>query len=96
MQSRKFDGSLRADGMKAQPGFGNICEVSTGASRAIHKLTRVCLISILAASLGLAAAAQTNNSHEATAASFQGLGQMPGVWPAAGTYASAVSALKLQ
>ena len=92
MQSRKFDESARADGMKAQPAFGKILEVS-GVSRAIHNLTRVLFIPILTAAVVFPAAAQTSNSHEAAAqtASFQGLGQMPGVWPAAGTYASAMS-----
>jgi probable HAF family extracellular repeat protein len=50
---------------------------------AIHNLPQFLLVAVLAATLALSAAAQTP--------SFQGLGQMPGGWPDAGTYASAIS-----
>src|SRR6516162_5890655 len=50
---------------------------------AINNLAGLLLGSALAATLALPAAAQKT--------SFQSLGQMPGVWPAAGTYASAIS-----
>ena len=50
---------------------------------AINRLTGLQLIGFLTAALALPVAAQK--------ASFQSLGQMPGVWPAAGTYASAIS-----
>ncbi len=49
----------------------------------VNRLPRFLLLLALAATLARPAAAQT--------ASFQSLGQMPGVWPAAGTYASALS-----
>jgi probable HAF family extracellular repeat protein len=48
-----------------------------------NRLPGFLLVLALAATLARPAAAQT--------ASFQSLGQMPGVWPAAGTYASALS-----
>jgi probable HAF family extracellular repeat protein len=91
MQSRKHDGSARAEGMKAQRPFRNIFEVSASLSCAIHRLPRVLFISIVAATLVLAAAAQTNSIRATQTASFQGLGQMPGGWPAAGTYVSGIS-----
>jgi probable HAF family extracellular repeat protein len=91
MQSRKFDGSVRPDGMKKRRAFKNVFAGPTGVSTAFHTLTRLLFISIFTAAIVFPAAAQSNNSHEAAAASFQGLGQMPGVWPAAGTYASAMS-----
>ena len=50
---------------------------------AIKRVAGLLLVSALAATLALPAAAQQT--------SFQSLGQMPGVWPAAGTYASAIS-----
>lgn len=50
----------------------------------LNWLTRFLAIGAMTATLALPAAAQTT--------SFQSLGQMPGVWPAAGTYASALSA----
>jgi probable HAF family extracellular repeat protein len=50
----------------------------------IQKLAALFLVSTLWSALAPPAAAQR--------ASFQGLGQMPGGWPAAGTYASAISA----
>ena len=50
---------------------------------AINNLARFLLVWALAATLAVPAAAQKT--------SFQSLGQMPGVWPAAGTYASAIS-----
>jgi probable HAF family extracellular repeat protein len=92
MQSRKHDGSARVEGIKAQRALGNIL-VSNAVSRAIRKMPRFLLISIFIATVGISAGAQTNGSREAAiqTASFQGLGQMPGGWPAAGTYASAIS-----
>src|SRR5713101_2369605 len=48
-----------------------------------NRLPGFLLLLALAATLARPAAAQK--------ASFQSLGQMPGVWPAAGTYASAIS-----
>ncbi len=60
-----------------------------GIARVAMKVFLV--VPILVASLALAARAQTNKAATQTA-SFQGLGQMPGGWPAAGTYASAISA----
>jgi probable HAF family extracellular repeat protein len=64
-----------------------LSHVFTGVSRArcgaINQLLRLLFVATLTAALTMVAAAQT--------ASFQGLGQMPGVWPAAGTYASAIS-----
>jgi probable HAF family extracellular repeat protein len=62
-------------------------------SHAIIPLPRVLFIFVLATTLVLTAAAQTNNVPEGAtqSASFKGLGQMPGDWPAAGTYASAIS-----
>jgi probable HAF family extracellular repeat protein len=58
--------------------------VSCACDGAINKLPGFLLVPTLTATLMLvAAAAQTS--------SFHGLGQMPGVWPAAGTYASAIS-----
>ena len=56
-----------------------------------HKLPGFLLLTTLTASLALVAAAQENNFQQPTTPSFQGLGQMPGVWPAAGTYASGIS-----
>ena len=59
-----------------------------------RKLPGFLFLTTLTATLTLVAAAQTNSFQEAAAQtpSFHGLGQMPGVWPAAGTYASAISA----
>jgi probable HAF family extracellular repeat protein len=58
-----------------------------------HKLPGFLFLTTLTATLMLVAAAQTASSPEAATqtASFQALGQMPGVWPAAGTYASGIS-----
>jgi probable HAF family extracellular repeat protein len=58
-----------------------------------HKLPGFLFLATLTATLMLVAAAQTASSPETApqTASFQGLGQMPGVWPAAGTYASGIS-----
>jgi probable HAF family extracellular repeat protein len=60
-----------------------IC-VSRACDRAINRLPGFLVVTALTATLLMVAAtAQTP--------SFHGLGQMPGVWPAAGTYASAIS-----
>ena len=58
-----------------------------------HKLPGFLFLTTLTATLMLVAAAQTASSPETApqTASFQALGQMPGVWPAAGTYASGIS-----
>src|SRR5216683_8090328 len=58
-----------------------------------HKLPGFLFLTTVTATLMLVAAAQTASSPEAATqtASFQALGQMPGVWPAAGTYASGIS-----
>jgi probable HAF family extracellular repeat protein len=72
-----------------------LSDVFTSVSRAgdytINKLPGFLFVATLTATLVLVAAAQTNSSQPAATPSFQGLGQMPGVWPAAGTYASAIS-----
>jgi probable HAF family extracellular repeat protein len=73
--------------MKTRRALGTISGVFTSVSLAwdcaINKLPGFLLAAALTTTLMLSAAAQTT--------SFQGLGQMPGVWPAAGTYASAIS-----
>jgi probable HAF family extracellular repeat protein len=72
-----------------------LSDVFTSVSRAsdytISKLPGLLFVATLAATLVLVAAAQTNSFQPAATPSFQGLGQMPGVWPAAGTYASGIS-----
>src|ERR1039458_4097368 len=58
--------------------------ISRACDGAVNKLPGILFVTTLTTTLMLvAAAAQTP--------SFHGLGQMPGVWPAAGTYASAIS-----
>jgi probable HAF family extracellular repeat protein len=92
MQSGKYDGCAGADvASQQQLALGNIFEVSRGVSLGTHTLLQVLFVLIAAATVVLAASAQTKSSHEAATASFEGLGQMPGGWPAAGTYASAIS-----
>jgi probable HAF family extracellular repeat protein len=65
--------------------------VSGACDYAINKLLGFLFVASLTATLVLVAAAQTNGFQPAATSSFQGLGQMPGVWPAAGTYASGIS-----
>jgi probable HAF family extracellular repeat protein len=68
--------------------------VSRACDGAINRLPGFLVVTTLTATLMLVAAtAQTNSFQQAArqTPSFQGLGQMPGVWPAAGTYASAIS-----
>src|SRR6202453_883725 len=71
--------------------------ISTGFSRIsnppIHSLPRRLFLTAAITMLALAAGAQTSKAPEAAtpSAGFQGLGQMPGGWPAAGTYTSGIS-----
>jgi probable HAF family extracellular repeat protein len=71
--------------------------ISTGSSRvsnpAIRPLRRFLFLAAAITILALAAAAQINHVSEPSTptASFRGLGQMPGDWPAAGTYSSGIS-----
>ena len=71
--------------------------ISTGFSRVsnppIHSLPRRLFLTAAITILALAAGAQTSKAPEAAVptAGFQGLGQMPGGWPAAGTYTSGIS-----
>jgi uncharacterized membrane protein len=61
-----------------------LISISRACDGAVNKLPGFLFVTTLTTTLMLvAAAAQTP--------SFHGLGQMPGVWPAAGTYASAIS-----
>ena len=72
-----------------------LSDVFTSVSRAsdytINKLPGFLFVATLTATVVLVAAGQTNSFQPAATPSFQGLGQMPGVWPAAGTYASGIS-----
>src|SRR5258707_15252673 len=87
MKPQKDHGSARVCGVKTPTTLGNRSHLPTTVSRAwkggINKLPQFLFVIALTVTLALTAAAQT--------ASFQGLGQMPGGWPPAGTYASAIS-----
>lgn len=85
MRARQCDPTTPADATDAQARRGASCgDVARPARLPIDvQRARVLAVSALAATLALPAAAQTP--------SFQGLGQMPGVWPGGGTYASAIS-----
>jgi probable HAF family extracellular repeat protein len=68
----------------ANPLSDILISVSHACDGVVNKLPRLLFVTTLTITLMLVpAAAQTP--------SFHGLGQMPGVWPAAGTYASAIS-----
>src|SRR6202163_1055917 len=88
MKPRKYHTRALANRIKRQGELGTLSGVFIGVSRAcdgaINKLPGFLFVTTLTATLMLAAAA-------AQTPSFHGLGQMPGVWPAAGTYASAIS-----
>ncbi len=87
MKPQKDHGSARVCGVRTPTTLGKRSHLPTTVSRAwkggINKLPQFLFVLALTVTLARTAAAQT--------ASFQGLGQMPGGWPAAGTYASAIS-----
>src|SRR5690348_16864311 len=75
-----------AKGIQRRRAFGAPFNASTHVARRWNRINRpaaVFVVSTMLGTLALPAAAQSP--------SFRGLGQMPGVWPGAGTYASAIS-----